>query len=84
MPSAVDIVAQTDRLPSLPAAYLEVKRVIDDTNGSIRQLAAAMSSDAAMARCAEEARCLALFRPLPGRLVGSRRQKHANAQDDQQ
>ncbi|EXI77512.1 MAG: hypothetical protein AW10_03701 [Candidatus Accumulibacter appositus] len=54
MPSAVDIVAQTDRLPSLPAAYLEVKRVIDDTNGSIRQLAAAMSSDAAMARCAEE------------------------------
>jgi HD-like signal output (HDOD) protein len=48
MPSALDIVAQTDRLPSLPAAYLKVKRVIDDPNGSIRQLAAAMSSDAAM------------------------------------
>ncbi|WP_374681679.1 HDOD domain-containing protein [Accumulibacter sp.] len=49
MLSAVEIVEKTDRLPSLPAAYLKVKRVIDDPHGSIRQLAAAMSSDPAMA-----------------------------------
>ena len=48
MLSAVEIVEQTDRLPSLPAAYMKVKRVIDDPHGSIRQLAAAMSSDPAM------------------------------------
>lgn len=48
MPSAVELVMQTDRLPSLPAAYLAVKKIIDDPNGSIPRLAGAMSSDPAM------------------------------------
>lgn len=48
MLSAVDIVTQTEHLPSLPDAYLRVKRLIDDPNGSIPQLAAALTSDPAM------------------------------------
>jgi len=48
MLTAIDIVAQTERLASLPAAYLRVKRVIDDPNGSIAQVAAAMATDPAM------------------------------------
>jgi HD-like signal output (HDOD) protein len=48
MLTASEIVAQTDRLPSLPAVYFRVKRVIDDPNGSIAQLAEAMATDAAM------------------------------------
>jgi HD-like signal output (HDOD) protein len=48
MVTAVEIVAQTDRLPSLPAAYLRVKRVIDDPNASIPQVAEAMAIDPAL------------------------------------
>jgi HD-like signal output (HDOD) protein len=48
MLTASEIVAQADRLPSLPAVYFRVKRVIDDPNGSLLQLADAMATDTAM------------------------------------
>jgi len=48
MPTAIDLVALTDRLVTLPAVYFRVKRIIDDPNGSIGQLAAAMTTDPAM------------------------------------
>lgn len=48
MLSAVEIVTKTDHLPSLPTAYLQVKRLIDDPNASSSQLAAALATDPAM------------------------------------
>jgi HD-like signal output (HDOD) protein len=46
--TAPQLVARVHRLASLPAVYLEVKRVLDDPNGSLGQLAAAMATDPAM------------------------------------
>jgi HD-like signal output (HDOD) protein len=48
MPEASEIVAHTDRLPSMPAVYYRVKQAIDDPNGSIAKLAEAMATDSAM------------------------------------
>jgi HD-like signal output (HDOD) protein len=48
MPTGTELVSQIDRLATLPAVYFRVKRVIDDPNGSIGQLAAAMATDPAM------------------------------------
>jgi HD-like signal output (HDOD) protein len=48
LPAASDIVAHIDRLASLPSVYIRVKRVIDDPNASLAQLAEAMATDTAM------------------------------------
>jgi HD-like signal output (HDOD) protein len=48
MPTALEIVADIDRLASMPAVYHRVKQVIDDPNGSIGRLAEAMATDPAM------------------------------------
>ena len=45
---ALEIVAECRQLPSLPEIYLRVKGVVDDPDGSIVDLAQAMSRDAAM------------------------------------
>lgn len=48
MSTADEIVAQIDRLASLPESYLRVKRVLDDPNGTTAQLVEAMMTDTAM------------------------------------